>query len=159
MASLNECFVKSPPASRRLMAKKPMRSHLKTIGVRFWIFPQEGSGPKGGDRFAELGVRPDKDFLTPLGPAKMVNPGNGGLSVFLGTPMNIPPNFRPSILGGQGKYPLWGINSAFFLPHGLMSNPHGSKEHSFIEPMAPMTLDAYQKALADTRDEWLMLTR
>ncbi len=40
-----------------------------------------------------------------------------------------------------------------------MSNPHGSKEHSFIEPVAPMTLDAYQKALADTRDEWLMLTR
>jgi len=73
--------------------------------------------------------------------------------------MNIPVNFRPTILGGQGKYLLWGIHSASLPAHGLMSNPHGSREHSFVEPVAPMTLDAYQKALADTRDEWLMLTR
>ncbi len=78
------------------------------------VMKPQGSGPKVGDRFAELGVRPEKDFLAPLGPGRMVNPGNGGLSVFLGTPMNIRVNFRPSILGGQGKYPLWGIHASFF---------------------------------------------
>jgi hypothetical protein len=120
---------------------------------------QAGNAPSVGTRFAELGARPEKDFIVPLGPAGIVVPGNGGISVAIGTPMNLDPSVRPKALGGEGRYPLWGIHSAFLLTHGLVSNPQGSKKHSYIEPLTPMPLATYQNALAATRDEWLQLTR
>ncbi len=125
-----------------------------------WVFranKQEGGKPKVGEKFAELGVRPKE---IPVGPGNMVSPNTGGMSVAPATPLNLLAagrNMVPPSLGGTGEYPVWGIHKRAFGP--ALQVRVNSPTHAFVEPAFPMTKDDYLRALAGTRDFWLMIAR
>lgn len=112
---------------------------------------EEGARPKVGDSARMLGIRPGLDI--PLGPGNRVAPQTGGMSVAPKTPMNLPVFRRPQILLGTGKDPVWGIHASMLGPQ--LRFHQDSPTHGVIEPSMSMSLDAYKKALADTKETWI----
>ena len=110
-----------------------------------------------------LGVRPRDISMSPSGE---VLPGTGGLSVHAGL-RDIPPHMIPSRLQpkvsdatGDDKLFVWAMGEGLFAPAPVapslmlrLGDPNDPK-HGLIEPDAIMTLEAYQLALAATRDRW-----
>jgi hypothetical protein len=85
----------------------------------------------------------------------MVRPETGGMSVSPDDPMRLPAFRRPPAMGGTGKDPVFCISEEC-LGQSLRYRPDPQRpnEHGFIEPSKPMTLDEFQKALADTVRSW-----
>src|SRR5436309_1890023 len=100
-----------------------------------------------------LGVRPRID-VPAIRLHEIVHPGQGGLSVSPDDPMNLPYFRRPPKLQGTGKDPVWVID-ATGLGTDLCYRPDPIRSgHGFIEPVRLMTLDEFQKAIAQTRASW-----
>ncbi len=110
-------------------------------------------GPESGESARTLGVRPGIDVpaRTPDG---LVEPGQGGLSVSPGTPLNLPSHRRPPGFGGVGRDPIWVLPAEDLGPDLSYRPDPVDSGHGFVEPARPMTLGDYQLALSRTRDLW-----
>jgi len=68
----------------------------------------------------------------------------------------LPTHRRPPEHGGDGDDPVWALDSGE-LGELLNLVPKDDDDHSrgwFVEPMTQMSLNAYQDALAETREAW-----
>jgi hypothetical protein len=67
--------------------------------------------------------------------------------------MNLPDHRRPAQLGGTGKDPVWGFDT------GLLGRDvvfrQDKPAHGLFEPAREMSIDEFQKALADLASRWL----
>lgn len=110
---------------------------------------EDGGKHKVGDSVRTLGVRPDVDI--PVDANGMVYPKTGGMSVSP-SPDDLPTHRKPPEFGGTGKDPVWGINTDDLGPDLIYvpDNPG----HGTIQPAKPMSLKAYQNALANTNINW-----
>jgi RHS repeat-associated protein len=109
--------------------------------------------PATGASARTLGARPKDDI--PLDAQDTVKPETGGVSVSPDSPMNLPPHRRPPDVGGSGKDPVWCIRVCDLGPNlNYRADPKNPTGHGFIEPTYPMSFNAYQNALANTRDRW-----
>lgn len=75
----------------------------------------------------------------------------GGMSVSL-SPDVLPTHRKPPELGGTGKNQVWAINTNDLGPD--LTYVPDSPGHGTIQPTKPMTLEDYQKALAETNINW-----
>ena len=111
----------------------------------------EGSDglPKTGPTARQLGVRPHDDIPVTGG---NVSPMTGGMSVAPDTPGNLPSHRRPPSLGGTGKDPVWefDLNN---LGDGVRFR-QDSQTHGLLEPGSVMSIDEFQKALAELAKYW-----
>lgn len=84
-----------------------------------------------------------------------VAPGAGGMSVSPATPLHLPPYRRPPKYGGDGKDPVWKLDTAD-LPNSVTYRPDEGPEptHGLLEPAWAMTLEDFELGLAETRDSW-----
>jgi len=85
----------------------------------------------------------------------MVQPDSGGMSVAASIEC-LPYHRKPPEHGGDGVDPVWSLDTDDLGPH-LNLVPKDDNDHSrgwFIEPMTQMSFDAYQDALAETREDW-----
>jgi hypothetical protein len=84
-----------------------------------------------------------------------VEPGGGGMSVSPDTPRYLPPYRRPPKYGGDGKDPVWELETAD-LPDAVAYVPDVGPRptHGLLEPAWSMTLEDFELALAETRDSW-----
>ncbi len=116
--------------------------------------PDTSGGPKIGPSARTLGVRPGAQGDIPV-EGDVVKPNTGGMSVTPDDPMGLPSFRRPPGMGGTGKDPVYCISEEC-LGQSLRyrPDPHRPNEHGFIEPSKPMTLEDFQKALADTVRSW-----
>src|SRR5258708_4784834 len=111
--------------------------------------------PEVGPTARQLGVRPgnvpapDVAAILPTDPVK---PGQGGMSVAPGDPMDLPILRRPASLGGIGRDPVWYIEADDLGAdlQLLLDRP----KHGLVEPSRPLTLQELQQALAATRNRW-----
>jgi len=112
--------------------------------------------PSVGPTARELGTRPDDDI--PVDADGYVEPLTGGLSVSPVSADRLPEHRRPPELGGSGKDPVWQL-ATDLLPEVLRYRPDDEDPdgHGTIEPVARMTLDAYQQALGATRSAWTLV--
>jgi hypothetical protein len=109
--------------------------------------------PQIGPSARTLGVRPGADVPAKL-PREMVMPGQGGLSVSPDNPFNLPTYRRPVEFQGTGQDPVW-IIADTDLGADLYYRPDPSNVgHGFIEPLRPMTLDNYERAITQTQTQW-----
>ena len=106
--------------------------------------------PSAGASAREIGARPGDDI--PVDERGFVHPGTGGVSVAPESPSRLPEHRRPPTLGGNGKDPVWRLNSRM-LPDALRYRAD-TDTHGTIEPASTMTLTAYQDALRETRSRW-----
>lgn len=88
----------------------------------------------------------------------MVRPQKGGMSVFCGDPLHMPPSVLPRELGGNCDRPLFQMDEGN-MPSTLTVNRNGVKRrppstHANVEPRVPCHRDEYQKALHSTRPHW-----
>ncbi len=110
-------------------------------------------GPEVGESARTLGVRPGIDVPS-TARGGLVQPGEGGMSVSPGTPMDLPSHRRPPAFGGVGRDPVWVLSVESLGPDlGYRPGP-AEPRHGFVEPARPMTLGEYQDALTQTRDLW-----
>lgn len=109
-------------------------------------------GPMVGPTARTLGVRPGDDLPVVGG---RVNPGTGGMSVAPDSPMNLPAHRRPPQFGGSGKDPVWGIDTGSI--GGDIVYRRDKPTHGLFEPAGEMSIEAFQKALADLAPRWLKL--
>jgi hypothetical protein len=126
------------------------------------IMKEEDGKPKVGDRFGELGVRPEKDIQVDEG--RQVRPGEGGMSV--GPCLrDLPPMLVPRRLGhivqgarGSNSCRRWSMGNGPYEPGtvapGLQLRIEANGKHGLVEPAAAATLDAFQRALAATCPAW-----
>jgi hypothetical protein len=76
---------------------------------------------------------------------------NKGMSVSLSIE-GLPAFRKPSEFGGNGKDPLWQIDDAKII--GDLQAVQDSSTHVSILPKATMTLERYEAALANIRQDW-----
>jgi hypothetical protein len=109
--------------------------------------------PDCGPTARTLGARPFGDI--PVDDHGQVHPRSGGMSVAVGKPENLPDHRRDEKFDGYGEDPVWVMESDD-LPERLTlrRDPRAKSRHAFVEPIEPMTLAAYQEALAVTRSFW-----
>lgn len=113
--------------------------------------------PELGPSARTLGVRPGID-VPALAPSDAVQGGQGGASVSPDDPINLPSYRRPTAFHGTGNDPVWMIEDAN-LGSDLLYRPDPLKGgHGFIEPVRPMTLDEYRRALEQTQGLWQKVT-
>lgn len=112
--------------------------------------PESDGLPRCGPSARTLGVRVPRDVEPDDG--GLVHPGTGGLSVAPDNPHHLPPHRRPRSLNGTGIDPVFEL-AAPRLPSSLAVR-RDSPTHALIEPAHAMDLDAYQRALCDTRSLW-----
>jgi hypothetical protein len=116
---------------------------------------EEGALPKVFDSARGLGVREGTD-IHPVGgfvSPEWVGGRAVGLSVAPISPLNLHPNFRPKTIGGNGKDPVWAIDSRQLGP--MLFFDQDTPTHGTIAPAYRMTTSAYKEALAFTRPLWL----
>jgi len=111
-------------------------------------------GPEIGPSARTLGARPDVDISVVNG---QVEPDNGGISVSPDDPANLPPHRRPPALGGTGRDPVWEIDADDLGPH-LRYDEDTPGKHGTIQPAYPMTLEEFQRRLAETQGRWRKVT-
>jgi hypothetical protein len=99
-----------------------------------------------------LGLRAGEIVVSPDG---LVEPGAGGMSVSPDTPLNLPSYRRPPKYQGDGKDPVWELDTAD-LPTavGYLPDPGPNPTHGVLEPAWSMSLEDFELALAETRDVW-----
>ncbi|MGL4551171.1 MAG: hypothetical protein ACRC33_08285 [Gemmataceae bacterium] len=109
--------------------------------------------PVVGPSASQLGVRPkdvgyrDDDAL--------IGPGDGGLSVTPDDPRLLPDFRRPPEWGGDGKDPVWVIDSADIgTDLRYRPDPAAPGRHGFLEAAVPMRLIDYRRALGATHPLW-----
>jgi len=110
--------------------------------------PIVGALPQIGPTKRQLGVKPgdgEHDDI-PVAADGTVNPSTGGMSVAPGTPFNLPPHRR--------KDPIWSIQVALIIANPKLTYVQDKPTHGLIEPAICMTLEEYQKALAQTVLQW-----
>ena len=128
----------------------------------------DGGKPNVGSESKMLGVRvasnPQADI--PVDGNGDVHPATGGMSVapdwrklpsFL-----IPKRLKPLIPDACGSNNLvfWSMGDGPFEENDLTDklrfrpDPDDPANHGFVEPNALMIIDHFQKALAETRDQW-----
>lgn len=105
--------------------------------------------PAAGDSARTLGVRPDIDI--PVDANGMVYPNTGGMSAAPSVEA-LPTHRKPPEFGGTGKDPVWKIDINDLGPD--LTYVPDSPQHGTVQPTRPMTLDDYQKALANTNANW-----
>ena len=94
--------------------------------------------------------------VTAIDPDEIIQPVTGGMSVAPNDPANLPRFRRPPVLGGQGKDPVWEIDTADLGDE--LQFKQDSPTHGLIEPAGPMTLKEFEQALAATRAKWVRHT-
>lgn len=109
-------------------------------------------GPVIGPTARTLGVRSQVDIPVAAG---QVQPNTGGMSVALDRPENLHPLRRPPRYGGSGKDPVWRLHTDQ-LGSDLQFR-EDSATHGLIEPARAMSLDDFQRHLADTKPLWTRL--
>jgi hypothetical protein len=109
--------------------------------------------PRTGASARTLGARCNIDI--PTSEDGFVEPGTDGMSVSPYPPENLPPHRRPPEFGGEGKDPLWELETDE-LPEELRygTDPDRPEEHGFIEPSRRMPFEEYQRAIHGTRGLW-----
>lgn len=110
---------------------------------------QPAVGPSArrlGVRPTDVGYRCDED---------LIGPGDRGLSVTPDDPFLLPDFRRPDEWGGDGKDPVWVIDTAD-LPAELSyrPDPAAPHRHGFLEAARPMRLIDYVRALTATHPLW-----
>jgi hypothetical protein len=111
-----------------------------------------------GDGARMLGIRPGVD-VTAKDANDLVYPGQGGLSISPDDPLNLPYFRRPQEFQGIGKDPVWLILDTDLPGFDLCHRPDPAKPtHGFIEPVRPMTLGEYKRAIARTHTLWRKLS-
>jgi hypothetical protein len=77
------------------------------------------------------------------------------MSVSPPPPDNLPPWRRPPEYGGDGKDPLWELETDE-LPEELVyqPDPDDPDGHGYIEPSRQMPFEGYQRAIHSTRGLW-----
>jgi hypothetical protein len=110
--------------------------------------------PEIGSSTRQLGVRPGID-VPAQNSSDLVWSGQGGMSVSPDDPAYLPAFRRPPEFGGTGNDPIWNIRDNE-LGQDLIYRPDPPRPntHGFVEPRRPMTLLAYQIALANTQTWW-----
>jgi len=109
--------------------------------------------PEVGPSSRTLGIRPGKDVPVQR-PGDVIQPHQGGMSVSPNDPINLPYFRRPPGFQGTGKDPVWSIDESDLGPDLCYRPDPVTAGHGFIEPSHPMTVAAYQLAIARTRDRW-----
>ena len=114
----------------------------------------EGGLPVKVSTAAGLGVREGYDIKPDL--EGNVHPGIGGLSVTPDDPDLMVSSLKPRALGGEGKNPLWSINSDDLAEELVYRHDERRQDrsHGFIEPFRTMTYADYAVAIAATCDLW-----
>ena len=108
--------------------------------------------PICGATGARLGVRPVDIETDDLG---QVCPGRGGLSVTPDDPGRLPVEFRPEVLGGLGRLPVFSIRASQLGDSlGVRPDPRYPEQHAFVEPSLEMPFDRYQTELCETAPGW-----
>ena len=110
---------------------------------------EDGGKHKVGDSIRTLGIRPGVGILVDAN--GMVHLGTGGISVSP-SPDDLPTHRKPPEFGGTGKDSVWGINTDD-LGSDLIYVPD-NPGHGTIQPAKLMSLEDYQKALANTNINW-----
>lgn len=85
---------------------------------------------------------------------RFVYPKTGGLSV-APTPAALPTSKRPPALGGTSRNPVWKLD-VDHLPPGLVLRPV-SANHGLIEPIQPMKVEEFQRALYSLEPHWIQV--
>lgn len=130
----------------------------------------EGERPQVGGFALALGVRVPPDDHADIGVAEngTVAPGMGGMSVAPAWRLlpihRIPRRLRAKVPQAAGKNSvfLWRMGDGTFvegpLAERLRFRPDPAKpdRHGFVEPETRMPAADYQKALAATRDRWII---
>jgi len=124
---------------------------------------RDGARPLVGSGSSELGARVPTDIKPDA--QGMVHPAAGGISVSPSL-QTLPAHLVPARLGGRrpdarGKDSLavWSMGSGSFAA-GRVAPDLGLRvdrqkaTHGFVEPIRPMKLSDYQKALERTKDDW-----
>lgn len=119
----------------------------------FRAMKEEDGMPETGPSARAHGVRPGID-LSSVDPSDVISPGQGGVSVSPNDPLGLPAHRRPPELQGTGKDPVWSLAASNLGPD-LSYRPDPKRPgHGFIEPARPMSLDEFQRALAQTQNLW-----
>jgi hypothetical protein len=109
--------------------------------------------PECGPTARTLGARIPRDIEPDQG--CRVHFGTGGMSVSPDDPMYLPPHRRPPPLCGYGKDLVFGIAaSRLGADLGFRRDPQDLQHHGFVEPAFVVLVDAYQRSLCATAEEW-----
>ena len=121
--------------------------------------------PAVGDRPTDLGVRVPADIQPNT--VGVVAPGKGGMSV-APTPADLPTHRLPKRLQnlvsdarGIDTNIVWCLGEGDFIDGAVANDlrlrldPNGTR-HGFVEPALPVPLEQYRRALAATRDAWVV---
>lgn len=110
---------------------------------------EDAGNPKVGDTARTLGVRINVENVDIVVDANgMVHPNTGGMSV---SPRiaDLLAHRRLSEFGGTGKDPVWRTNINDLGPELVYVSD--SPTHGTIQPTKTMTIEEYQKALANIK--------
>lgn len=103
-----------------------------------------------------LGVRPEADI--PINEAGNVEPGTGGMSVAVRSPMSLPGHRRPPTFGGTGLDSVWEIGEEDLSDALALRLDEPPPDHGLVEPAWEMSFEDFQDALAETRESWSELS-
>jgi hypothetical protein len=123
--------------------------------ARLFRSMKEGAGgvPQVEASARALGVRPGID-VPAAHDGETVQPGQGGVSVSPDDPLNLPYFRRPPEFQGTGKDPVWTIDETQLGPDLRYRPDAAHPGHGFIEPVRPMKLGEYRKAVEQTQSRW-----
>ncbi|WP_285398406.1 RHS repeat-associated core domain-containing protein [Lysinibacillus sp. fls2-241-R2A-57] len=126
---------------------------LGLSGIDIYRGMRDSNGkPMLGESARTLGARPGKPGGDiPIDSDGMVHPRTGGMSVSP-SPEDLPPHRRPPGFGGEGKDPVWKMNTGD-LGSDLVHVPD-KPGHGTIQPTRTMPFEEYQKALEETQSKW-----
>jgi hypothetical protein len=117
--------------------------------------PAEDGKPLVGDEPSLLGVRcdhPSGRNDVKRGKNGLIFPGTGGLSVNPDDYTRIYPTILDMALDEEEEEQVWCLQLEDLSHELAYREPRAGK--GLIEPSRPMTLERFQRALADTRDAW-----
>jgi hypothetical protein len=117
-------------------------------------FPSVGSSAR---RLGVRGHESNDPDIQALVPSDVVDPQFGGMSVAPDEPRGLHPIRLPRSLGGRGRDPVWVIEESDLGPD--LTVVRDKPGHALIVPVRPTTRDAYERALASTRDKWRLYSR
>jgi len=130
---------------------------LKSMAFR-GMEPGPGGLPLVGRSTRRLGVRVPGDISPDAGGD--VRPGDGGMSVALGSMWNLPHHRRPIGMlrgsSGPANDRVFAIDEAAVRRQRLdvQPDPPGSPRPAVVEPSMQMSLATYESSLANTRASW-----
>lgn len=112
--------------------------------------------PEVGRSARSLGVRiAGSPADIPVFAGNIVRPATGGMSVVFGGAMNLPKFRRPRALGGEGRDPVYAIETARILSPLVVRIDR--YPHALVEPREECLLIQYESALHGTRGMWRLV--